>query len=109
MEYPPPPPVPSDVDPATLCRRSSITGDNAFGYPFLGAQGVGGFQKTVLLTYAFSHLGGVLNIFVDLSAPYLAVLLPRVTLHSARSADAARGRARSQVGGNPPPGPGGVS
>eukprot|EP01045_Picozoa_sp_COSAG04_P031981 COSAG04_NODE_6112_length_1407_cov_7.259174_2_plen_186_part_01 len=27
----------------------SITGDNAFGHPFLGAQGVGGFQKTVLL------------------------------------------------------------
>eukprot|EP01047_Picozoa_sp_COSAG01_P123114 COSAG01_NODE_52021_length_350_cov_0.406375_1_plen_41_part_10 len=25
---------------------SSITGDNAFGYTFLGAQGVGGFQKT---------------------------------------------------------------
>ena len=30
-------------------RRSSITGDNAFGYPFLGAQGVGGFQKSALL------------------------------------------------------------
>ena len=24
-------------------------GDNAFGYTFLGAQGVGGFQKSVLL------------------------------------------------------------
>ena len=29
----------------------SITGDNAFGYTFLGAQGVGGFQKTVLLVF----------------------------------------------------------
>ena len=33
-------------------RWSSITGDDAFGYPFLGAQGVGGFQKPVLLGFA---------------------------------------------------------
>ena len=32
-----------------LHQWSSVTGDNAFGYTFLGAQGVGGSQKSVLL------------------------------------------------------------
>ena len=38
---------------------SSITGDNAFGYPFLGAQGVGGFQKSVLLVSFFASLDSI--------------------------------------------------